>query len=203
MPDIDTVLTEDAIAQLPEDFSVQIAALSDTAQTQVLDAVSAAHDSGTLSDLNIDHTLADAQLADDGRANVEAMHQQQADAVASGDYARADEIAHNTEYQLHEVQDHGGDADQQLVTSESDQAHLDWAQYHQDTAHEEAGWAADAANHGDAAHAADYADMAATHADTAAADAAPADQGGHYGDHGYDSSASTGAETADASVASE
>ena len=202
MPDIDTILPEDAVTQLPDTFSVEIAGLSDAGQTQVLDAIQAAHDDGSLATFDVDHAVTDAATADYDRSNVEALHLAQADAVADGDYAKADEIAHATQYQLQEVQDHGGSEESALTKSESDQDHLAWAQYHADTATEEAGWASDAAAHGDADHAAEYSEMAATHVDSAVAQAAPADEGGHYGDHSVDAGAAA-EPAADASASAE
>ncbi len=198
MPDLESSLPQDVIDQLPEGFQIEVSNLSEEGQQQVIDAI-ANHD-GDVSDLDTDQLVSDAQIADTARDNVEHLHQEQADAVASGDYAKADEIAHQTEYQLQEVQDHGGNAEQQLATTESDQQHLDWAQYHQDVASDQAQWAADAAQHGDATHAEMYGDMAAGHADTAATNATDASQGGHYGDHGYDSAASTGVDSSAATA---
>lgn len=198
MPTLDSSLPQDVIDQLPEDFRIEVSNLSEEGQQQVIDAI-ANHD-GDVADLNTDALVSDAQIADTARDNVEHLHQEQADAVASGDYAKADEIAHQTEYQLQEVQDHGGNADLQLATTESDQQHLDWAQYHQEIADDQAHSAVEAAAAGDATHAEMYADQAAGHAGVAATDATDASQGGHYGDHGYDSAAATGVDSSAATA---
>jgi len=198
-------LPESVIDELPHDFRVEVANLSEEGQAQVVEAVSAAHDSGHLSDLDLEQTVSDAQSADTARENVEQLHHDQAQAVADGDLAKADDLAHQTEYELKEVQDHGGDADKQIVQTEADQAHLDWAQYHDEIAHDSGHDAAAAYASGDTAHGDTYAATAADHGTVAAQDAHAADQGGVSADHGYDAAASTGADTTvhDASAAVE
>lgn len=205
MATLQDTLTQDVIDRLPEEFRVDVANLSEAGQTQVVDAISAANDSGNLADLDTNHALSDAQTADTARENVEALHQEQAQAVADGNFAKADDLAIQTQYQLREVQDHGGDADQQLMQSESDQAHLEWAGYHDGIAQDAAQSAAQDAAAGDFTHAQAEADIAASHGETAGYDAHLADQGGVSGDHAYDFGASVGADTsvADASASVE
>ena len=205
MATLSATLPQDTIDSLPESFQVELAGLSTDAQAQVVDAVAAANDSGDLADLNLDKTVADAQAADTGRERVEELHQEQAQAVADGDFAKADDLAHQTEYQLREVEAHGAAADPQIIQSEADQAHLDWAQYHQEIAQDASQAAAADAAAGDLTHAQAEADIAAGHGETAGYDAHQADQGGVSGDHGYDAAASVGADTsvADASASAE
>ncbi len=187
--------SEETLAALPEDFSVEIAGLSDAAQAQVIDAVQAAEDNGTVADLNIDHTISDAQVADAGRENVEALHQQQADAASSGDFDHAHDLAQQAGYELREVADHGGEADAQIVQADRDVSHLDEAHVEQQTAHDNATAAANSYAAGDTVHGDMSADLAANHATAASEAGGAADQGGHYGDHAYDSASSVGAET--------
>ena len=179
------------LQSLPDDLQVEVANLSTEGQQQVLDAIAVHGDDGT----DAGQLVTDAQTADYDRSNVEQLHTEQAQAIADGDYAKADDIAHQTEYQLQDVQDHGGDADTQMATTESDQSHLDWAEFHQESADQEAGWASDAAASGDADHAAEYAGMASDQAGTASYDATQADQGGTLGDHSFDSAGSTGGDS--------
>jgi hypothetical protein len=198
-------LPQDILDGLPEGFRIDVANLSESGQQEVVDAVTAAHDEGDLADFDFNHAVSDGQTADAARENVEALHEEQAKAVADGDLAKADDLAHQTEYELKEVQDHGGDADTQLVQTEADQAHLEWAEFHADTAHEAAEAAAADYAAGDTAHGDANADIAANHGVVAAEDAHLADQGGVSGDHGYDAAASTGADAsvADASASAE
>jgi hypothetical protein len=193
MPSLESTLPQDVLDRLPDDFVIEVSNLSEDGQRQVIDAI--ANADGDVSGLNTDRILADAEISDAARETVENLHQEQADAVAAGDYAKADDLAHQAEFQLHVIEDKGGNADLQLATAESDEQHLDWAQSHQETAAQQAGWAADAAAGGDASGAETYAAMSAGHADIAAENATAADQGGHYGDHSFDSTASTGVET--------
>lgn len=188
-------LNQETLDALPEDFSVEIAGLSDAAQAQVIDAVQDAAANGTVADLDVDHTISDAQTADAGRQDVEALHQQQADAASSGDFDHAHDLAQQAGYELREVADHGGDAEHQIVQADRDVSNLDVAHVEQQTAHDNADYAGQAYAAGDTVHGDMAAESAANHATTAAEHGGEADQGGHYGDHAYDSAASTGAET--------
>jgi hypothetical protein len=185
-------LNEEVLQQLPEDFQVQIAALDDDAQTQVIEAVQAAADEGALPDLDIDDTIRDAAEVSERQDAVETLHREQAEAVESGDFERAQEISQQSEWEMREIEDHGGDAEQQLLQAERDQVKLDDADWESDTAAGQVAAAADMAESGDLAGAATQMDLASGHAETAADYAGVADQGGTQADHSYDSAASTG-----------
>jgi hypothetical protein len=185
-------LSEEVLQQLPEDFQVQIAGLEDDAQTQVIEAIQAAADDGALPDLDIDDTIRDAADVTERQENVEALHQQQAEAVERGDFEGAQEISQQAEWQMREIEDHGGDAEQQLLQAERDQVNLDDADWEADTASGQVAAAADMAESGDLSGAATQLDLASGHAETAADYAGVADQGGSMADHSYDSAASTG-----------
>lgn len=184
MPD----LSPSTLEEMPEGFRVELASLSEEGQEQVVEAITAAQDAGTLDDAAVHDALDQAAQADTHRENVEDLHQQQADAASSGDYAKAADLASQAEYQLKEVQDHGGDADEALVRADADVTHLESAQANADTAHE----MADYANHLGTPEAADAAmQSAGNYAATAAQEGAAGDQGGHYADHSYSAPATT------------
>lgn len=173
--------------QLPSDFEVQIAALNQDEQAQVIDAMHAAAADGSLHDFNLDHAVSEAKEAQHHRENVEELHHAQADAVAHHDYAHAHDLAQRAEWQVHAVQDHGGEGDAQLAHAEADVQHLDDAQFQQQWAHEDAQWAHQDAQDGNAAHAAEMGHQAHDHSDSADDSASHAAEGGPQGDHSYDS----------------
>lgn len=181
-------LSPSTLDQMPEGFRVELAGLSQEGQDQVIEAITAAQDSGTLDDAAVHDALDQAAQADLHRANVEDLHQQQADAADAGDYAKAADLAQQAEYQLKEVEDHGGDADDALVRADADVTHLESAQANADTAHD----MAEFAGHMGTPEAAETAmDSASNYAATAAEEGAAGDQGGHYADHDYAAPATT------------
>ncbi|CAN5306534.1 hypothetical protein BH11PSE2_BH11PSE2_08520 [soil metagenome] len=184
-------LSEDILAQLPEDFQIQLAGQTDVAQAQIIEAVQAAHDDGGLADLNIDKTISDAADVSYRQDTIADLHDQQAQAVKDGDYDKAADLANQSEWQIREIQSEGGEGDAQLVQAEADQTHLHDASWEAATATEQANWSNDLAASGDTAGAEAWAANAEGHADAAVGLAATADQGGVYADHSYDSTAST------------
>src|SRR4051812_28356075 len=108
MPDLNE-LPPEILDQLPDGFQVAVANLSTDGQQQVIDALQAPAYDG-----NTDHVLLDAQVADEHRENVEQIHTEQAEAIAEGDFAKANDLAHNAEFEVRAVDSLGGEADAQL-----------------------------------------------------------------------------------------
>jgi hypothetical protein len=184
-------LGEEVLQQLPEEFVVDIAALDDDAQTQVIEAVQAAADEGALGDLDVDRTIADAQEVSERKEEVEEIHKEQAEAVADGDFEHAKELAQDAQWEMKEIDDHGGESEVQMLEAERDEANLDQADWEQDTAADQTEWAGNLAASGDVDGAATQLDLAAGHTEVSADYAGVADQGGTTADHSYDSTVDT------------
>lgn len=168
MPD----LTPEAVAHLPETFSVEIANLSLEGQAQVIEALNQAQASGTLDDAQASRTLAAGQSADQHRDAVTDSRKQEADAVASGDHAAAAQHAQDIVWELKEVQSAGGAVDGELVQAEQDVSHQQQSLADATAAHELAGMAV---HQGTAEAAATTLDSAANYAEASATQTAAAD----------------------------
>lgn len=169
----------------------QNAGLSDMEQSNVMAALQKAADEGGLEDFNVDNAVLQAQTAEEARAEAEALQAEQAKAVEEGDWEKAGDLAQQAEYKLEEVQENGGDvAYEEIKQNEDDQANLEWADYHQEIADDNADAAAAYAAEGDVETAEIYADSAADAAETASDYGAQADQGGTYAEQTVDTSSS-------------
>lgn len=183
-------LSQDILDKLPEDFRVEIAGLSDEAQAQVLEAVQAAADENALDDFDTDKAMSDAVVADEARQEGETARQEQAEAVEDGDFEKGRDLADQNEWAMKEVEDHGGEAEEQIIQAEADQESLDEAQDERDTANENADWANSLEEAGQDGSV--YAESAGVHAGNSAEAADDGDQGGTYGAHDHESDNSTG-----------
>ena len=153
------------------DFQIQMASLSSAAQQQAQEAVEQAAANGTLNDLDLDEVINNARDADAAREHAEDLQVEQAKATADGDFARAEELSVQSEYELKVVEDKGDEpvhAAEAITHADQDQSDLQYADYHAEIAADNADAAAAYAAEGDLDHAADYSDAAAAHADTAA-----------------------------------
>ncbi len=169
----------------------QNAGLSDMEQSNVMAALQKAADEGGLESFNVDNAVLQAQAAEEARAEAEALQAEQAKAVEEGDWEKAGDLAQQAEYKLEEVQENGGDvAYAEIKQNEDDQANLEWADYHQEIADDNADSAAAYAAEGDVETAAIYADSAADAAGAASDYGAAADQGGTYAEQTVDTSSS-------------
>ena len=116
-------------------LEMENAGLSDMEQSNLMTALQKAADEGSLESFNVDSAVMDAQLAEEARAEAEALQTEQAKAVEEGDWDKAQDLAQQAEYAIEEVQEHGGDvAYEEVKQNEDDQANLEWAEYHQEIA---------------------------------------------------------------------
>ena len=181
------ILPEDVTDKVSEDYQVELASLSQEGLQQVYDGV---QDQGGAEHADVDDLVMHAGDADFHREKVEDLHKEQAEAVASGDYARANDLVHQSEYEIKAVQADGGDGTVQLAQAERDDLNTSDAVYHQELATDQAQFAQSDAAMGHDAAAADAAEHAADYAHTAGDLAGHADQGGEIADHSYSSDAS-------------
>lgn len=172
-----------------QQMQIDTAGLSQMEQAQFMAALQKSADEGTLEDFNPDSVILDSQLAEEAREEAAAFKAEQAEAVAAGDWEKAEEMAENAEYAMEEVKDHGGDvADSEILEAQYDQMELENADYHQEIADDNAESAAAYAAEGDLDTASIYADSAANEATLAADSGALADAGGTYADQTIDTS---------------
>lgn len=185
-----------------QQLQTDMAGMSDAENATMMSQLQAAADAGDLhADFNTDSMFLDSQQAEQARSDAEYYQGEQAKAAEAGDWETAREYADKAEYSMQEVQDHGGSvADSEVLQAQTDEANLDWAQYHQEIADDNAVTAASYADAGDADHAAQYAETAANEGATAADYGGLADQGGSYADHTVDTSSSFDASASSASV---
>jgi len=191
MPDpmtLDEYFQTEAGQQLQTDM----AGMSDAENATMMSQLQSAADAGDLHEgFNTDGMFLDSQTAEGARQDAEQLQGEQAQAVADGDWDKAHDLAQQTQYEMQEVQDHGGDvAPAELDQNSADLANTSWAEYHQEIADDNAVTAASYADAGDADHAAQYGEIAADQGASAADYGALADQGGVYGDHTVDTSSS-------------
>jgi hypothetical protein len=174
--------------ELPEGMSVRIASLTDEGQQQVIDALYEAQGDGELTEESFQDAVGNAESADESRENVENLRTDQAEAVESGDFAKAQDLANQSEYELREVDDLGGtEAEQEVLEAQTDQQELADAGASQEAAEENADFAmSDRGTEGQREAAAE---TAADYSADAAQSASQADAGGTYGDHSYSASA--------------
>lgn len=188
-------LSQEILDKLPEDFVIEVAALPDEAQEQVFDEARAAFDENAIEDFDADSAISRAEDNVDRREHVEDLRQEQAEAVADGDFEAGAEAAKDIQWEVAEIQDAGGEGDEQMLEAERDQAKLETADFEQDTAGDQMEWGANLAASGDLDGAAVQADLAGGHMDTAYDSAGVADQGGTMADQSYDSTDYSTADT--------
>ena len=201
MPDQPQSVSEFLQTDRGQEFQVELAGLSDAEQANVVHALQDAADTGVLADLNLDHTVLEAQSAEASRAEAQAHQDAQARAADAGDWETARNEAQQAEYAMQDVRDHGGNvADAEVNQTQSDVANLDNANWQQQIADDNATTAQAYAAEGDADHTAQYADVAAAHAETAADYGSAGSAGGAYADHTVDTSSTYDASASAASV---
>lgn len=152
------------------DFQLQMAGLSDGAQTSARNVLEQAAADGTLGDLDLDEVITNARDADEARENAEDLQVQQAEKAAAGDYEGARELSDKAEYELREVEDKGDDAlaaQAEIKDADYEQMDLDNADYHQEIADDKADAAVDAAEAGDFETAEELSDDAADQVEVA------------------------------------
>ncbi len=177
--------SSDSLADKVSDaYQVELASLSREGLAQVHDGL--ADTAGADADALV-HQAADADVH---RHNVEDLHKEQADAVAAGDYAHANDLAHQSEYEIRAVESDGGEGDLQLAQALKDEDHTADAVWHKETAADAANTAAWDASSGHEIAASEAATTAANESSTADNLAGHADQGGATADHSYSSDSS-------------
>jgi hypothetical protein len=140
---------------------------------------------GTLTEEEIFEAKADSQAAEDALESARETRHEQAEAVESGDFAQAEALSHDAEYDLALANDHGAEASHPTIDAQQDRQYdetqaLESARAEEATA---AVYAEDAAAHaavGDYAHADQSAAIASSHADSAVVHADAGDAGGSY-----------------------
>lgn len=177
-PTLDDVLPSEGTSE----FQIAIAGLTDGAQDQAVEALreAAAENGGSLEGVDLEAIIRDARDANAAREEAEDARVDQAKAAEAGDFEAAREAAEKVEDNLEIVEAKGVDpiaAGEAIITAQSDQSDLEYADYHQEIANESAAYAVDAAEAGDADHALAYADAAADHGAAAADFGEQADAG--------------------------
>jgi hypothetical protein len=153
---------------IPEDFEVRIAHLSDVGQQHVIEAVQDAEAGGE--NVDVEREIADAEAAAAHRAQAKEYELEQAKAIEAGDFERAREFAVKAEQELELAAEHGG-SEQAVVDAEHDVAKLDEAVFHDKIAEDNAVAAEIYAESGDADKAQMYEETAANHSERAADEA--------------------------------
>ena len=147
-------------SNIPEDFEVRIAHLSDVSQEHVIEAVAEAEASGE--DVNVDRVIADAEAADVHHAQAAEYEREQAKAIEAGDFEHAREYAVKAE-QEHELAAEHGAVEQPVLDAQYDVAKLDEAVWHDKIADENVIAAESYEKSGDFEKAEMYQDTAASH----------------------------------------
>ena len=153
---------------IPEDFEVRIAHLSDVGQQHVIEAVQEAEASGE--DVDVDREIAAAEAAAAYRAQAKEYEVEQAKAIEAGDFERAREFTVKAEQELELAAEYGG-SEQAVVDAQHDVAKLDEAVMHDKIAEDNAVAAEAYAKSGDSNTAQMYEETAANHAGRAADEA--------------------------------
>lgn len=185
-----------------QQLQTDMAGMSQAESATMMSQLQGAADAGELhADFNTDSMFLDSQQAEQARSDAEYYQGEQAKAAEAGDWETAKDFADKAEYSMQEVQDHGGDvAASEIIDAQHDSANLDWAEYHQEIADDNAVTAASYAESGDMDHAAQYAETATNEGSVAADYGATADQGGSYADHTVDTSSSFDATASASSI---
>ncbi|MEZ6023882.1 MAG: hypothetical protein R3C16_10835 [Hyphomonadaceae bacterium] len=174
-----------------QQLQIDMAGLSDMEQANVMAALQKAADEGGLETVDTNDVYLNAQVAEEKREEAEMYQAEQAKAVEAGDWETAKEMSEKAEDAMLEVEEYGGDVDgAEIIQAEHDQIDLDYADYHQEIADDNAATAEAYAEEGDLETASIYADSAADEATVAADLGAGADQGGVYADQTVDTSSS-------------
>lgn len=163
---------QDALQHMELDVTA-LSGLNQHEHDQVMEAI---HDIAPATQDELNHLVEQAQEADAHRVQAEELQHEQSQAAERGDFDHAHELAGNAAYELTAAADHGAAVDHPLVEAQKETAALDNADWHQAIAHEAAHDAGTYAATGDTSHADAYADVAGSHASTAA-------DYGHAGDH--------------------
>lgn len=165
----------DVPVDLPDNFNTRIAGLTDEGQQQVYEGI----EEGEIAPEDL---LDRAEEADSVREQVAEDRREQAEAAEAGDFTEAKEQANEVGYSMRELDDLGANVDEEIVEADRAEAHLDDAEWEQETADDLHEDAADYAESGDLDTAANLEDMAGDH-DVVAADAGDAgDSGGTTAD---------------------
>jgi hypothetical protein len=165
----------DVPVDLPDNFNTRIAGLTDEGQQEVYEGI----EEGEIAPEDL---LDRAEEADTVREDIAESRREQAEAVEAGDYTEAKEHANDVGYAMRELDDLGANVDDEIIEADRAEAHLDDAEWEQDTANELHEDAADYAESGDLDTASNLEDMAEGH-DVDAADAGDAgDSGGTTAD---------------------
>ncbi len=191
MPDTETEAQELAAQAAAEQQRIQdaldleVAGLSKTEAEQVTVTVADDLAAGTLTEMEIFDAKLDAQAADDALESARETRLEQAQAVESGDFEKAEDLARVAEYDLKEADERGAEAAHPTIDAQQDRQYdevraLENASDNQETAVAYADAAADYAAEGDFAHADQLAASADAHAETAVSQADAGDAGGSY-----------------------
>jgi hypothetical protein len=151
----------DTVEEFKEEYSVELATLSEEAQAQVLDAAAEAEFDGELEDVDINDAVNAADQADWSRRDAEDHKEEQFKAEEAGDYAGAREAAEKVEGNLQDADYQGANVDKASTEAGYDVQQLEAAEWQQEIAEGESVEAEAYAEDGDADMAADSAEDAA------------------------------------------
>lgn len=117
------------------EYEVELAGLNENELAQVKEALSEAEFDGSLDELDVENEIAEAQNAEEDRADAEDLREEQVEAADAGDYETAREKAEEVQLELRESsQDHGGDLDTAIDSNAHDIEVLSEADHQQETA---------------------------------------------------------------------
>lgn len=117
------------------EYEVELAGLNENEVSQVKEALSEAEFDGSLDEVDVDSEIAEAQFAEEDRAEAEDLREEQVEAADAGDYETAREKAEAVQSELKESsEEHGGDLDSAIDSNAHDVEVLSEAEYQQETA---------------------------------------------------------------------
>jgi hypothetical protein len=173
---------------LEETYRVEIADLSEEGREDVLEALEA---NPAMSADDAESLLDKTEAADAARDNYEDLQKDQEQLMKDGEWEAAHDRAVSAEYEMREVEELGGDADEEILEAETDQAEIDEAVDEHEMSEQAATDAADFADHGMDGAAAVYGETAAEHAGNAVDNAAAASPSDTNPDHDVDGDSAT------------
>ncbi len=173
---------------LEETYRVEIADLSDDGREDVLEALEA---NPAMSADDAEALLNRTEAADEARDNYEALQKDQEQLMKDGEWEAAHDRAVSAEYEMREVEELGGDADEEILEAETDQAEIDEAVDEHEMSETAAADAADYAEHGMDGAAEVYGESASQHAVNSVDNAAAASPNETNPDHDVDGDSAT------------
>jgi hypothetical protein len=173
---------------LEETYRVEIANLSEEGREDVLEALEA---NPAMSADDAESLVDKTEAADAARDTYDALQKDQEQLMKDGEWEAAQDRAVAAEYEMREVEELGGDADEEILEAETDQAEISEAEDSQEMSEQAATDAADYADRGMDGAAEVYGNSAGEHAANAVDNAAAASPSDTNPDHDVDGDAAT------------